>query len=73
MCYNKREFRLKNSWLTGKGFVSFIGIESSGGGKEDGGVEVSDDAGHGVGRVLEGVGSSTGSVQGRQNVGALKN
>jgi hypothetical protein len=40
---------------TCKGLVSFIGVEGSGGREEDGRVEVADDAGNGVGRVLLGV------------------
>jgi hypothetical protein len=49
--------------LTCKSFISFIRIESSGSGEEDGGVQISDDAGNRVGRVLQRVGSGAGSVQ----------
>ena len=57
--------------LTGEGVVSLVGVEGSRGGEHDGGVQVADDAGNGVGGVLQRVSAGVGSVQRGEDVGTL--
>ena len=57
--------------LTSKDLFISVSIKCPGRGEHDGGVEVAEDPGHGVGGVLQGVGPAGQGVQGGQHVGAF--
>ena len=63
---------LDGSKITSKCFISFIRIQSSCSCKEDGCVQISNNAGDGICSIFQGMSSSAGRVQCRQNKRALK-
>ena len=71
MSLARKYYYFPASSLTCKHFLIHVRIECSCSGEHDGGVEVPEDAGHGVGRVLQGVGPAGQGVEGGEDTGAL--